>query len=400
MLSSSRPIRVAMLMASVSRKAGGIFWSSKSLVKHLIHSGVDVKVFGASDEKTEYDIHEWEGVPIDHRPVKGPRAFGYTPGLLEELRRFDPDIIHVHGLWMYPSVAATLHPKKKAKFVISPHGMLDPWAIKNSRTKKAIASALFEKRHLLNADCVIALGDSERVSIRRYGLTSPIAVIPNGVDLFEHDDQSHQGTPEWRKMLPSEARTLLFMGRLHHKKGLEPLLEAWARIVKDDFPKSRNWHLVIAGWDQNNYREKLEHIVEKNDHLKRIHFVGPLMGEDKIASLNHSDAFILPSFSEGLPMSVLEAWSHGLPVLMTAECNLPEGFLENAALKIAAEPNDIARGIHELIQGNLNEIISMGENGRKLAETQFSWLKVSKDMLSVYEWLVHNGPQPNTVDVK
>ena len=117
----------------------------------------------------------------------GPRAFGYAPELSRALDAARLDLVHTHGLWMYPSVAAAWRwaTRWKRPLVVSPHGMLEPWAVRNSAWKKRIAGWLFENRHLRRAACLHALNDAEYEAIRAYGLTNPVAVIPNGVDLPE-----------------------------------------------------------------------------------------------------------------------------------------------------------------------------------------------------------------------
>jgi poly(glycerol-phosphate) alpha-glucosyltransferase len=123
-------------------------------------------------------------------------------------------------------------------------------------------------------------------------------------------------------------------------------------------------------------------------------FLGPQFGEDKAACYRNCDAFILPSFSEGLPMVVLEAWAYGKPVLMTPECNLPEGFATGAAIRIETSVDGIAQGLNELFRTPHSALRTLGDNGLRLVREQFAWPKVAAEMKSVYEWVLGGGPRP------
>jgi poly(glycerol-phosphate) alpha-glucosyltransferase len=126
-------------------------------------------------------------------------------------------------------------------------------------------------------------------------------------------------------------------------------------------------------------------------------FVGPAFGATKDSLLRQASAFILPSFSEGLPMSVLEAWSYRLPVLMTDACNLPEGFATGAALRIGSDVESITEGMRLLQESTIPDLQSIGQNGRALVERQFTWPMVAAQMKSVYEWVLGGGDKPGCV---
>src|SRR5207244_469476 len=126
-------------------------------------------------------------------------------------------------------------------------------------------------------------------------------------------------------------------------------------------------------------------------------FLGPRFGEEKATAYRNADAFVLPSLSEGLPMAVLEAWAHAKPVLMTPECNLPEGFEANAALPIGTTPEEIAAGLKVLRQMSDKDRSQMGNRGRALVATRFSWPRIGEQMRDVYEWALGGGAVPESV---
>ena len=216
-----------------------------------------------------------------------------------------------------------------------------------------------------------------------------MCVVPNGIDL-PLPSQRFQ-TPAWAGRFPADRQVLLFLGRLHPKKGLQPLLQAWSRVHR------ANWQLVIAGWDQGGHRRDLEAGVAAHGLNDSVCFCGPLHGPDKAAAYAAAQAFILPSFSEGLPMTILEAWAYGVPVLMTSACNLPEGFAAGSALEISTDPDEMAEAIARFLSLSADERIAMGARGRALAARQFSWDRIAADLFSVYRWVAGAGPRPACV---
>jgi poly(glycerol-phosphate) alpha-glucosyltransferase len=265
--------------------------------------------------------------------------------------------------------------------------MLDTWAIGNSSWKKRLALAAFERAHLEGANVIHALSDSEAVAIRALGLRNPIAVIPNGVDMRQ---SARRPKPDF--LANDERRVLLFLGRVHPKKGLNALVEAWARVITERPVLGQEWRLVVAGWDDGRHLPSLERLVSRLGLERDVHFVGPVFGDTKFKTLDSAHAFILPSRSEGLPMAVLEAWACGLPVFMTANCNLPEGFDAGAAFHIGIEPPEIADSLMKVLPER-DLLASAGRAGRELAQSNFSWTQVAESWGKVHAWIT-NGRSP------
>jgi glycosyltransferase involved in cell wall biosynthesis len=371
-------VKVGFVTPYLTRSGGGVFTSVQRLAQVAAEKN-EVRVFGLDDPANANDLPTWNPIRAEGFPVHGPRAFGYSPALGHALREAPLDIVHAHGLWMYPSIAARRSGKP---CIISPHGMLDPWALALSRWKKRLAAVAFQDAHLREAACLHALCQSEADSIRAYGLRNPICIIPNGIDLPAPGNEP----PSFESEIPRDAKVLLYLGRLHPKKGLPNLIRAWPAI--DD-----SWHLVIAGWDQGNHEAELKRLTGET-RASRVHFAGPQFGPAKAAAYRRADAFILPSLSEGLPMVILEAWAHGKPVLMTSECNLPEGFAARAAIRIKPDPEDISRGLRELAALSPFDRTGMGTRGRRLVEERFAWRTIANDFHAVYQWILHRGPIP------
>ena len=379
-------MRLAIVTTSISRLAGGLFQSVRRSALALQSCGVDVTVFGISDPYTEEDYSEW--YPIQPNLVKrlGPNSLGFAPTLSKLLLAGNFDIVHQHGIWTAISKSvldwrnATGRP-----VVISPRGMLDTWALQNAQFKKRIASALYESSNVMGASCIHALNSSEHESIRKYGYRGPIATIPNGTGL--PNTVESPGLPEW---LPNDNRKiLLFLGRLHPKKGITELLDAWSILLTNSDSGAKCWRLVIAGWDDGHH---LEHLIQKCSKLgleKDVVFAGPLFGENKDVILRSADAFILPSYSEGLPIAVLEAWAYALPVLKTEYCNLQEGFDAGAALRISLSAQQMAEDIQVFFHMPENEQRKIGKAGRSLVESSYQWSTIAHKQLEAYRWLTN-----------
>jgi glycosyltransferase involved in cell wall biosynthesis len=242
---------------------------------------------------------------------------------------------------------------------------------------------------LRGAACLRALSEAEAQSIRSYGLRNPICVIPNGVDLPDLRESNAKTHSQSRK-------TLLYLGRLHPKKNISNLIRAWNETFNSQPGSGDRWDLAIAGWDQGGYESELKRIAAGTS----VVFLGPQFGADKSECYRTCDAFILPSLSEGLPMTVLEAWAHAKPVLMTPECNLQEGFEANAALRIGTTPEEIAAGLKVLREMSDNDRIQMGNRGRALVATRFSWPRIGEQMRAVYDWVLGAGGVPESVIVQ
>lgn len=404
-------IRIANLTGPVSRSAGGLYDSVRRLVQELQTTGIEVTVLGSFDEFTQKDIAAWDPVTVRAFRTLGPKQFGYSSEYAEFLKLYRPHLIHTHGIWIYSSMATHAYAKRlRIPYMISPHGMLDPWAVRNSRWKKIPAYWLYERAHLHGASVMRALCESEATSFRTFGLKNPIVIIPNGIDLPEEEHVE----VERLKVDKGGKKTLLFLGRVHPKKGLPNALRAFAERIKAKSGRLKQecpWQLVIAGWDQGGHEAELIELckelrikferrasaINREQSDADVIFHGPAFGEEKKSLLRSADAFVLPSFSEGLPMSVLEAWSYQLPVVMTPECNLPEGFDADAAIRVETGVESIAEGLDSLFSMSDADLKEMGARGKELVRQKFTWQTVVEEMKQVYYWMLGGGTRPGSV---
>lgn len=382
-------MKVLFVGASNSRSAGGLYYTMSSLTKNLLSSDIEVALLAANDKFSSEDIGIYGDVPLITYTISNVpllSTLGYSRDIHKLIEDYKPDIIHSQGLWMYHSAAVLRYKKRhpEVKVIVQPHGMLDPWAVRNSGWKKRIVGYWYEYENLRRADCIHALCQSEADAIREFGLKNQIAIIPNGIDLpgcsLDEIIARRQNT--------GGRKTLLFIGRIHPKKGLRELIEALA-ILKCRLPDLVNeWQMKIAGWDQLNHTAELKTLIDSKNLSDCITLVGPAFGNEKERLLTEASAFVLPSFSEGLPMSVLEAWAYALPVVMTSHCNLPEGFQNDAALQCEPKPESIADSLISLFSMSANQRAETGINGRRLVERQFSWPHIADETIRLYKSLL------------
>jgi glycosyltransferase involved in cell wall biosynthesis len=404
-------MKVTHLTQAVSTSGGGISEVLRALSSAQKDAGDSPKVLSIEDDGEA--IEPWpEGSPEFLAACHFPGMI-LMPDLHERLDQIKPQVLHTHGIWTYLSIGVPRWSRKNHKpYIVSPHGMLDAWALDNSKIKKKVAATLYERRHLRGAACLHALCQSEAKSIREFGLKNPIATIPNGIEIPEDRDLSSRYL--------AKKKIMLFLGRLHPKKGLENALRAWAASRSEAFPDSKpsNWQFVIAGWDQGDHEVRLKQLCEElelsfadvpakqflsleasSGQLSgfSVVFVGPVFGELKVQLLERANVFILPSFSEGLPMSILEAWAYELPVVMTDYCNLPEGFDAEAAIHIDTEVAGMSAGMMEMIACSEDELKGMGANGLNLVKEKFTWPTIAAQMGELYQWVRGKASRPSFV---
>lgn len=295
--------------------------------------------------------------------------------------------VHIHGLWQMSTAAAARLAQAEGKpAVISAHGMLESWALAHRGLKKKIYAALLERRNLQAAACLHALTEAEAADYRHFGLTNPIAIIPNGVDVprAASGDLFLDRFPELRGR-----RLVLFLGRIHFKKGLDILAEAWARIC----PAWPEAHLVLAGPDFENTQAEIAQRLADAGIAGRVTFTGMLKGDLKWSALAAAECFVLPSYSEGLSVSVLEAMGMGKPVIVTKQCNLPEIAQHACGLVIDPRANQLESALASLLGASARERSSFGKNGASLVAERYSWPVIGEHMAALYSWL-GGGPRP------
>lgn len=282
----------------------------------------------------------------------------------------DCDVVHGHGFYTAQNWIFGARARKLGRpLVYHPQGMLEPWILSRSRGKKQLAHLLFEDANFRHTGLWRALTAREAGQIGAFGIKAPIIVAPNGVDATQFD-----GGPA--SALKSR-RAMLFLGRLHPKKGADILLRAWAQagaVAKD-------WELVIAGPDEAGHRAQLESIVSEENLGGSVRFTGPVKGREKLDLIRSADVFVLPSHSEGFPVAVLEAMAASKPVIVTPGCNFPEAPAAGAGWMVdpqAPALSELLRGV--FVSGDA-ELRQRGLAGRALVERDYTWSAIAQKLI-------------------
>lgn len=312
-------------------------------------------------------------------------ALGASSALRTALgrRMRERDIVHTHGLWLMPNIypAMVARGGGKARIVHSPRGMLGAEALRYSRWKKRALWHTLQRRALAQADCLHATAESEYREIRAAGLTNPVAIIPNGVDL-----------PPVAPLGKSEAKTVLSLGRLHPKKGLDLLIRAWAEL-EPTFPE---WSLRIVGHDENGHAAVLRALAAATGAV-RVSIEPPLHGAAKDDAFRHAGLFVLPSLNENFAMTVAEALAHGVPVISSKGAPWAGLADERCGWWIDRDRQTLRATLAAAMLLPAQERAAMGARGRAWMARDFSWASIAERMDRVYRWLARGEPAPGTV---
>ena len=303
------------------------------------------------------------------------------------------DVVHLHGLWQgHTRRGARAARAARVPYLIAAHGMAEPWALRQKRLKKKVYTALVEGRNLRLASCLHALSRPEVEHLRDLAPRTPICLVPNGVDLdrFKNLPDRREFESEHPEVI---GKTLiLFFGRLHAKKGLDLLAEAFEALSRDHHEA----HLLIAGNDDGALVPFRDRIVAAG-LIDRVSILGHLSGESARRAWGAADAFVLPSYSEGFSMAVLEALARRLPALITTACHFPELAETGGGIVVEPTPLGVSRGLRQLLESSDSDRKSLGRRGRALVEARYTWQKQAARLADVYRWLVGGGNPPEAV---
>jgi glycosyltransferase involved in cell wall biosynthesis len=289
------------------------------------------------------------------------------------------DVLHLHGVWdPIVKAAADVARSTSQPYAITLHGMLDPWSLRQSAPKKRIALLLGYRKMLDRACFLHALNSDEKNLIEPLALRCPVEVIPNGVFPEEIEPLPARGTFYARHAFLQGAPYVLFLGRLHYKKGLDYLAEAFAQLARED----ARVRLVVAGPDGGE-RESFERRVWSLSTGERVHVVGPLYGSDKLAALVDAECFCLPSRQEGFSLAVTEALACGVPPIISEACHFPEVAEAGAGEIVPLEPGAIAAALRRVLSDPQRRL-RMGAAGQALVASRYTWLRVAEQTLEAY----------------
>ncbi len=288
-------------------------------------------------------------------------------------------IFHDHGIWLpcNHAVAVTSRDLKIPRLV-STHGMLEPWAWQYKAWKKRIAWFLFQYRDLKTAQVLHATAESEAINLRKFFPDLPIAMIPLGIDL----PPASSSPPKTSK------KTLLFLSRIHEKKGLLNLVEAWAQL------QPLNWQLIIAGPNEKGYQEVIEKKIQALKLTDSISFPGEVVGDAKWELYRQADLFVLPTLSENFGIVIAEALACETPVMTTKGAPWSELETHRCGWWIEIGVTPLVETLQQAMSLSDGERKEMGQRGRMLIESKYTWEQTAQQMLEVYQWMLGQRDQP------
>lgn len=368
-------MKVVHIVASIDKSSGGPARSVPKTCEYVSQLGVDIELIANPSAN-----------PIE---VRTSSCFKVTFRTYRELLKTrltvankPVSLIHLQHIWSpYIHRMARLARLKNIPYVITPRGMLEPWIMHRNPLKKQLGMMLYQRTDLRRAACLQATCEAEKVSIRALGFTNPVAVIPNGVDLSV--------IPYPRTV--RRTKKIVFISRIHQKKGLELLLQTWKELNLPD------WTLELAGEGNATYIEKLKRKI-KTEQIQRVSLVGPQYGADKWKFLETAEVMILPTYSENFGIVVAEALAFGIPVITTQGAPWAELETEQCGWWIDLSVANIVQALTEVINCTPEELAIMGERGRKLIERKYDIRKVAEDVKKMYDWMLGLEEMPEFVD--
>jgi glycosyltransferase involved in cell wall biosynthesis len=279
--------------------------------------------------------------------------------------------MHFHGMWMMPNVyPANAVRGTDCKLVMSPRGMMEPWALSWNARRKQLFGAVFQYRALQSVDAFNATSKGEAESIRMAGFTAPVAVIPIGIDI-PHGMHDRGGA----------RRLAVYLGRLHPKKNLEALIDAWGR-VEMSHPE---WDRVIAGPGDADYVQGLVQRAGSTEHLT---VTGAAFGDDKAQLLESSELFVFPTLSENFGIVVAEALSYGLPVIASTGSPWAEIATRGCGWWVDPSLDSLAAALDGVLSEDRETLRARGAIGRTWMEDAYSWHSVASRTSEFYGWLI------------
>ena len=355
----------------LNKSSGGPSVCTYQLVKALNQSGTDTDLLSLSSKVKEDCISTdpfIKYVEYDARTPLGV-SLNFKQFLVDNINRYD--IVHANTIWLWTTHDAIHVAKEQNKpVVLSLHGMLYPQALQVSRWKKKLVLPLFQRNDLRRADVLHATSMAELKSIRDFGLTQPVAVLPNGIEIDTMPTMRQQG---------NKIRHFGFIGRINRIKNIDTLLDAWATLGN----KTSMCKLSIIGSDDVVYENELRQFV-KDKHLDNVEFAGFLSGEQLSQATRELDYLILPSKSENFGMVVIEALANGVPVIASTGTPWEELNLHRCGWWVDCTTDTLVKTLAEAIDLQESDRIKMGHNGQMLVERNYTIREIAMKFNQLY----------------
>ncbi|MCR4031244.1 MULTISPECIES: glycosyltransferase [Flavobacterium] len=313
---------------------------------------------------------EMEGVRVEFFDTNITRWFAMGNEFYHFLKAEKPDLVHVNGIWNPQNWGFQKAAQKLGiKVIVSPHGMLEPWIMCNNSWKKKLGLFLYQKNALKKANYIHATASMESANIKALGFKNKICIIPNGIDLSDVKDiKINYGT-----------KRMIFLSRIHPKKGIEYLLEAWRNSNTED------WTLEIAGNGDENY---IHSLIQSAEDLENVHFVGAIYGNEKWEFIRSADIMVLPTHSENFGIVIAEALASGVPVITTKGTPWEDLETHKCGWWIDLSVSNLEKTIKDALETPTPVLEQMGWQGRKLVKEKYEIKTVTNHIVDFYKKII------------
>ena len=366
-------MKIIHYIPSIDRTAGGTSTYMQVLAKGLGELA-EVHIITHTSENPL----AMENCMVHYVPEYNPFKGAWRKRVAEMMEEVRPDIVHVNCCWM-PACAAVqrIAQKHGYKVVLTPHGMLEPWIIKRHYwTRKVPALLLYQKAAVRKADCIQSTAESERDNLLKLGYNSNIKVVRLGIDA-----DGIEMKRSWKK-----TRQILFLSRVHVKKGINFLIEAAAALRSE----LQGYKILVAGEGDADYVAEMKRMIADNGLQDIVQLVGGVYGDEKWRLFQTSDFFVLPTHSENFGLAIAESLASGTPVITTVGTPWHDLNDTNSGAWIEIGTQPLVETLRRFLALSDDELEAMGRNGRRLIEEKYSAHVMAKEMMKVYETLIPN----------
>lgn len=370
-------MKVVHSITSLDLSAGGPSRSLPNICIGLKRKGINQQIVTYNSKKPNSRKLIEENIDVTFIQKQSLLDFDYK----KVIETVNGDVFHLHNLWT-PNLHWTARSCRKngIPYLISPRGTLEPWPLSQKKLKKKLSWLLYQKKDLMKASCIHATSEAEAYNIRNLGIRTPIAIIPNGINVENYP---------YLKTDNDINKTILFLSRVSSKKGVETLIKVWKSIP--DQIKS-NWVLRIVGEGDkgldDSYYLRIKKLIRDSELSNSVVLAGPKYGIDKINEYKNANLFVLPTYSENFGMVIAEAMVSGVPVITTS--GTPWKILNDKKIGwwIENNGNELKNAIVEAISLTETARLHKGVESRKIIIENFSMDVVTSKYSELYNWIV------------